>query len=119
MNFSNEEIIIFAFVFATLAMIVIKLIGNVVQGKVYLKNLKRTNYLQELVKKEEIPFTLINISEEPTRIAPVNNNNGLMVDGEIYDNRNSLFLEEDGRVYILGKKEDFVIALVGGAIGRR
>ena len=83
------------------------------------KGVKITQYIKQLVKNEDIPFVLINVDNEPSRIAPTLDNNGLIIDGKLYNDKNSLFLEEDGRIYVVGKKEDFLIAVMGGAIGRR
>ena len=80
--------------------------------KEYLDN---TRIIERLLDREiEVTF-----DNEPDRIAPTLDNNGLIIDGKLYNDKNSLFLEEDGRIYVVGKKEDFLIALMGGAIGRR
>ena len=116
---SNNEIILVAMAFATIIMIIIGLLKNVIYKHLFKKGVKRTQYIKQLVKNEDIPFVLINVDNEPSRIAPTLDNNGLIIDGKLYNNKNSLFLEEDGRIYVVGKKEDFLIALMGGAIGRR
>ncbi|MGN1327615.1 MAG: hypothetical protein ACI4VQ_06055 [Clostridia bacterium] len=116
---SNNEIILVAMAFATIVMIIIGLLKNVYYKHLFKKGIKRTQYIKQLIKNEDIPFILINIDNEPNRIAPTADNNGLIVDGKLYDNKNSLFLEEDERIYIIGKKENYLIALMGGAIGRR
>lgn len=116
---SNNEIILVAMAFATIIMIIIGLLKNVIYKYLFKKGVKRTQYIKQLVKNEDIPFVLINVDNEPDRIAPTLDNNGLIIDGKLYNDKNSLFLEEDGRIYVVGKKEDFLIALMGGAIGRR
>lgn len=116
---SNNEIVLVAMAFATIIMIIIGLLKNAIYKHLFKKGVKRTQYIKQLVKNEDIPFVLINVDNEPDRIVPTLDNNGLIIDGKLYNDKNSLFLEEDGRIYVVGKKEDFLIALMGGAIGRR
>ena len=75
--------------------------------------------LKQLLKNEEIDLVLINIDNEPNRVIKPDDDIGLIIDGEFYDNKNSYFLEEEDRIYVVGKKKDYVIALMGSYIGRR
>ena len=112
----KEVIIILAFGIATLIMILKWFIGNQLIKAEYVRKVKRTQYIQQLVKEEKIEFKLIDVDAEPKRIERPDNNNGLIIDKVLYDDKNSIVMEMDRRIYIIGKKEDFVIALVGSNI---
>ena len=112
---NNQEIIIVGFVFATIAIVILKIIQNIIFQKRFIRYEKRVHYLQNLVKEDKIPVKIINVFEEPTRIAPSDDNKGLLIDGERYDNKNSIIRKKDNTddtLYVVGKKEDFVIILV-------
>lgn len=115
---SKEEIIIISMVIATLIMILKWFVENLIVKAMFKRGVKRTKYIEQLVKDDVIPFVLINIDNEPKRIENPKDNSGLIVDKKLYNDKNAYFLQRDGRVYIIGKKEDFMIALVGGYIGK-
>lgn len=115
---SREEIVIVAMVIATAIMILKWFIENLITKAMFKKGVKRTKYIEQLIKDDTIPFVLINIDNEPKRIENPKDGSGLIVDKKLYNDKNAYFLQRDGRVYIIGKKEDFMIALVGGFINR-
>lgn len=119
MNLSNEEIVIISMVAATVTMGFFMFIKIVFYKLMFKRGVKRVNQIKQLIKNDEIEVTLININSEPQRMKKPDNDVGLIIDGKVYDDKNSYFLEEQDRLYIVGKKEDFVIALMGGYIGRR
>ena len=111
---SKEEIVLVAMMFATGVMILKFFIENLITKIMFKRGVKRTKYIEQLIKDDTIPFVMINIDNEPRRIEQPKDNSGLIVDKKLYNDKNAYFLQRDGRVYIIGKKEDFMIALVGG-----
>lgn len=116
---SNEEIVLISIVFATIVMCIYFALKNGFYKYQYNKGVNRVNRIKQLLKDDVIGLTLVNIDEEPDRIKRPDDNNGLIIDGEKYDEKNSYFLEEGKTMYVVGKKKDYIIALVGGYIGRR
>lgn len=118
MNLTNNQIILLAMIFATAIMIIVGKIQNMIRNAYYKKGIKRTKEVEQLVKNDLIPFTLINVDTEPARLEQPKDNIGIIIDKKLYTDKNSYILEKDGRVYIIGKKEDYMIALVGRYVGR-
>lgn len=113
---SNVEIVFIAMIFSTVIMIIGHLISNARQKARFKKYCKRTDYIKQLVKEDKLPYKLINLNEEMHRIKDTENHNGLIIDNVLYNDKNALFLNENARLYIIGKKEDFFIILTGGFI---
>ena len=65
---SNEEIILLAMGIATLIMGIRWFIKNQITKHMFKKGVKRTKYIEQLIKDDTIPFVLINIDNEPKRI---------------------------------------------------
>ena len=57
---SNNEIILVAMAFATIIMIIIGLLKNVIYKHLFKKGVKRTQYIKQLVKNEK-SFLIFNI----------------------------------------------------------
>ena len=113
---SNLKIIIFSMFLSAISLFIIYIIKNCIKDIQYKKNVKRTNYIKQLVKDDKIPYKLINISIEPNRVRDTENHVGLFIDDKLYDDKNSLFLKESEKLYVIGKKEEYLIVLVGGFI---
>jgi hypothetical protein len=113
MFLSNTEIIAIAMVLATIIMIILHFIKIVWYKHLYNKGVKRVRYVKQLVDNDDIELVIINTDYEPQRIKQPDDDNGLIVDGVLYNDKTSYFLKKDGRIYIVGKKEDYVVALMG------
>lgn len=113
---SNELVIVVSMTIATVIMLIGWFIKNQLIKFEFKRDVKRTKYIEQLVKENKIEFKLIDVDNEPRRIENADDNNGLIVDKKLYNDKNALFLQRDGRIYIIGKKEDFMIALVGSHI---
>lgn len=119
MNLRNEEIVLFSMVAATLIMGILWWIKLEFYKVVYSRGVKRINHMKQLIKNDEIEMTLINVDAEPQRLKKPSDNKGLIIDEKVYTDKNAYFIEEQNRIYVVGKKDDFVIALMGGYIGRK
>ena len=113
---SNVEIIIIGMFISTVIMMIWHFIKVFGQRILYKKYCKRTDYVKQLVKEEKIPYEIINVGKDADRVKDAMDNNGLIIDNKLYNNKNALFLKENAKVYIIGKKEDFFIVLTGGYI---
>lgn len=116
---SREEIVLISIGLSTIVMIIYMGLKRLLYKHMYKKGVNRVIYVKQLLKNEEIDLVLINIDNEPNRVIKPDDDIGLIIDGEFYDNKNSYFLEEEDRIYVVGKKKDYVIALMGSYIGRR
>lgn len=112
---SNSEIIIIAMACATVIMIIYKIANTMYYAHMFKRWNARRIYIQKLAQEDVIDTILINVNTESNRIDITNRMNGVVVDGKIYNNKNSLFFEENNIVYIIGKKEEYIIGLVGMA----
>ena len=110
---SNIEIIIIGMTLSAVIIIIMHLISNAINKMNFDKAVKRTKYIKQLVKENKIPYKLINLNEEKDRVKDTSNHVGLLIDDILYDDKNSLFLNENSKLYIIGKKEDYLIILVG------
>lgn len=110
---SNNEIIIIAMAFATVVMIIYKIANIMYCAHMFKRWNARRIYVQQLAQEDIIDTVLINVNTESNRVDITDRMNGVIVDGKIYNNRNSLFFEENNIVYIIGKKEEYIIGLVG------
>lgn len=110
---SNEMIVFVAMCLATVIMFLAKAMENIIYKVKYDKMVERTKYLKQLVKEDKVKMEIINLDTEKHRIAFTNDRKQIVIDGKVYGDKKSFMFPEDGRLYILGFKEDFVIALVG------
>ncbi len=110
---SNNEIIIIAMAFATVIMVIYKIANIMYCAHMFKRWNARRIYIQQLAQEDIIDTVLINVNTESNRVDITDRMNGVIVDGKIYNNRNSLFFEENNIVYIIGKKEEYIIGLVG------
>lgn len=116
MNFGKMEIIIIAMGLSTTVMFILHLIKKINIKIKYNKGVKRTNEIMQLVDNKDVQFILINLDTEPERVKDTENHIGLNIDGKLYTDKNSYFLQKDGKIYIIGKREDYLIAVMGGFI---
>ena len=110
---SNSEIIIIAMACATVIMIIYKIVNTMYYAHIFKKWSARRIYIQKLAQEDVIDTILINVNTERGRVSITEERNGFVIDGKIYNKRNSLFFEGDDRMYIIGKKEEYIIGLVG------
>lgn len=111
---NRSLIVIISFAIATVIMILKEIIVNRIVVHMYKKMAKRIAEVQKRISEgEDIPSIIIDLDKESNRMKSGKNGNGLIIDGKLYTDKNSCFMQKDGRIYIVGNKEDFVITLVG------
>lgn len=110
---SKEIIIITAMIIATIIMVLKYFLEKQLKNAIFKKRMQRVHYIEKLVKDKKLSFEIINMDDESKRIEKTDNNNGLIIDKKLYDDKNSLFLKKDDKIYVIGKKEDFIIGLIG------
>lgn len=110
---SNIEIVFLAMIVSTTLMIMFSMINGRIKRYRRDKCIKRIKELEVRIKNNELEIVLIDVANEPSRIENITEDFGFIVDNKRYDSRNALFMSKDNRFYIIGKKEDFVIGLVG------
>ena len=113
---SNESIILLSAVFATITLISLKAIVYIIKTIQYNKIAKSSKArMEELEKLEEegiIKTVVIDLENEQYRVKNPANFNGLIIDGEKYNDLTSWFIKKREALYIIGKQENYIIKLL-------
>ena len=113
---SNDEIILISAILATVTLISLKVVIYIVKTLQYNKIAKNSKArMEELEKLEEegkIKTVVIDLENEKYRVKNPTNFNGLIIDGEKYNDLTSWFIKKKEGLYIIGKQENYIIKLL-------
>ena len=113
---SDEYIILLSAILATATLISLKAIVyiiKVIQFNKIAKNSKaRMEELEKLEEEGKIKTIIIDLESEKFRVRNPINFNGLIIDGEKYNDLTSWFIKKQEGLYIIGKQEDYIIKLL-------
>lgn len=113
---SDGAIILLSAMFATLTLISLRSIVYIIKTIQYnrlARNSKaRMEELQNLEKEGKLKTVVIDLENEKYRVRNPENFNGLIVDGEKYNDITSWFIKKQEGLYIIGKQEDYIIKLL-------
>ena len=108
---SNLGIIILSFTVSGIIVAIINLIRTGIESHTFNKEQKRFEELQKLVSQEQANFIMVDI-DDTSRINCSLDKDEVIIDGKVYNDKNYFFRQMDKRIYILGKKENVVVALI-------
>lgn len=113
---SDEYIILLSAILATATLISLKAIVyiiKVIQFNKIAKNSKaRMEELEKLEEEGKIKTIIIDLESETFRVRNPADFNGLIIDGEKYNDLTSWFIKKREGLYIIGKQENYIIKLV-------
>ena len=113
---SDEYIILLSAILATITLISLKsiiYIIKVIQFNKIAKNSKaRMEELEKLEEEGKIKTVVIDLENETFRVRNPVDFNGLIIDGEKYNDLTSWFIKKREGLYIIGKQENYIIKLL-------
>lgn len=113
---SDEYIILLSAILATITLISLKsiiYIVKVIQFNKIAKNSKaRMEELEKLEEEGKIKTVVIDLESETFRVRNPVDFNGLIIDGEKYNDLTSWFIKKREGLYIIGKQENYIIKLL-------
>lgn len=113
---SDEYIILLSAILATITLISLKsiiYIIKVIQFNKIAKNSKaRMEELKKLEEEGKIKTVVIDLESETFRVRNPVDFNGLIIDGEKYNDLTSWFIKKREGLYIIGKQENYIIKLL-------
>ena len=113
---SNDEIILVSAILATITIIAFKAIIYIIKTLQYNKLAKdskaRMEELETLEKEGIIKTTIIDLESEKYRVRNPDDFNGIIIDGEKYNDLTSWFIKKREALYVIGKQENYIIKLL-------
>lgn len=113
---SNDEIILISAVFASFTMLAFRIIIYIIRYIQYSKLAKdskaRMKELEQLEKEGKIKTTIIDLESEKYRVRNPADFNGIIIDGEKYNDLTSWFIKKSEALYVIGKQENYIIKLL-------
>ena len=113
---SDDTIILLSAILATITLISLRAIVYIVKTWQYSKIAKNSKArMEELEKLEEagiIKTVVIDLENEKYRVRNPSDFNGLIIDGEKYNDLTSWFIKKREGLYIIGKQENYIIKLL-------
>ena len=113
---SDDAIILLSAILATITLVSIRAIIYIIRTLQYNKIAKtskaRMEELEKLEEEGKIKTVVIDIENEQYRVKNPANFNGLIIDGEKYNDITSWFIKKREGLYIIGKQENYIIKLL-------
>ena len=113
---SDEYIILLSAILATVTLISLKSIIYIIKviqfNKIARNSKARMEELEKLEEEGKIKTIVIDLESEPFRVRNPADFNGLIIDGEKYNDLTSWFIKKREGLYIIGKQENYIIKLV-------
>ena len=115
---SNEMIIIISMILSSIIVFGINFLNTIIKEKQCNKVRKRFTYLRELVNDGKINLEKYCLDDEPRDNSDIDKtlktrNTEVVLYGKVYTDKTSWFIIEDDILWIVGKKEDFLVQLTG------
>ncbi len=111
MALTKMEIITVSLTISAVIVLIWNILKYFYRRMIFNKRLKRSKYIKQLLDDKKITLTLIDMKEEKNRLKEAKNHSGIIVDGVLYNDKNAYFIKQDELIYIIGKKEEFIIAI--------
>ena len=113
---SDDAIILLSAILATITLVSIRAIIYIIRTLQYNKIAKtskaRMEELEKLEEEGKIKTVVIDLENEQYRVKNPANFNGLIIDGEKYNDITSWFIKKREGLYIIGKQENYIIKLL-------
>ena len=113
---SDDAIILLSAILATITLVSIRAIIYIIRTLQYNKIAKNSKEKKEELEKLEeegkIKTVVIDLENEQYRVKNPANFNGLIIDGEKYNDITSWFIKKREGLYIIGKQENYIIKLL-------
>ena len=113
---SDDAIILLSAILATITLVSIRAIIYIIRTLQYNKIAKtskaRMEKLEKLEEEGKIKTVVIDLENEQYRVKNPANFNGLIIDGEKYNDITSWFIKKREGLYIIGKQENYIIKLL-------
>lgn len=115
---SNEMIIIISMILSSIIVFGINFLNTIIKEKQCNKVRKRLTYLRELVNSGKIDLEKHCLDDEPRDNSDIDKtlksrNTKVVLYGKVYTDKTSWFVMENNILWIIGKKEDFLVQLTG------
>ena len=104
---SDDTIIILSAILATITLISLRAVVYILKTWQYSKIAKNSK-----ARMEEIKTVVIDLENEKYRVRNPSDFNGLIIDGEKYNDLTSWFIKKREGLYIIGKQENYIIKLL-------
>lgn len=113
---SDNAIILLSAVLATATLASLKAVAYIIKtwqfSKIAKNSKARMEELEKLEKAGEIKTIVIDLENEKYRVKNPSDFNGLIIDGEKYNDLTSWFIKKREGLYIIGKQENYIIKLL-------
>lgn len=113
---SDDAIFLLSAILATITLVSIRAIIYIIRTLQYNKIAKtskaRMEELEKLEEEGKIKTVVIDLENEQYRVKNPANFNGLIIDGEKYNDITSWFIKKREGLYIIGKQENYIIKLL-------
>lgn len=115
---SNEMIIIISMILSSIIVFGINFLNTIIKEKQCNKVRKRFTYLRELVNSGKIDLEKHCLDDEPRDNSDIDKtlksrNTKVVLYGKVYTDKTSWFVMENNILWIIGKKDDFLVQLTG------
>lgn len=115
---SNEIILLISMLLSGIIVFGFNYLNTIIKKKQCNKVRKRLAYLRELVNDGKINLEKYCLDDEPRDNSDIDKtlkarNTEIVLYGKVYTDKTSWFIIEDDILWIVGKKEDFLVQLTG------
>lgn len=115
---SNEIILLISMLLSGIIVFGFNYLNTIIKKKQCNKVRKRLAYLRELVNDGKINLEKYCLDDEPRDNSDIDKtlkarNTEVVLYGKVYTDKTSWFVIEDDILWIVGKKEDFLVQLTG------
>lgn len=115
---SNEIILLISMLLSGIIVFGFNYLNTIIKKKQCNKVRKRLAYLRELVNDGKINLEKYCLDDEPRDNSDIDKtlkarNTEVVLYGKVYTDKTSWFIIEDDILWIVGKKEDFLVQLTG------